>query len=403
MTIMRHKLLAAAALPLGMEFSAEMVRKDAPDIETLIKEHATATEEAIEEVKGVTGELKEQVAALEQKAARGGGRPDRGGLPSIGSLVIDDENVKAMIGNVVAGRRHSVAMKAVITSATTDADGSAGDMLVPYRDTLVSMPKRRMTIRDLLQVVQVTGNSVEYAKQTGYTNNAATVAEGADKPQSELKIDLVNTPVRTIAHWVLASKQILDDAPQLQGFIDQELLYGLAYVEDNMLLNGAGSGTDLNGIYTQATASTANAAVIATPTKIDVIGMAILQQNLTNLPADGIVLNPGDWTSMQLIKDTAGAYILGNPQDGAQPRLFGLPVVLTPAMTVDKFLVGNFKGSATLYDRWAARVEVSTEDSDNFRKNLVTILAEERLALAVKNTLGFTKGDFSDQITDLTS
>ena len=64
---------------------------------------------------------------------------------------------------------------------------------------------------------------------------------------------------------------------------------------------------------------------------------------------------------------------------------------------------GNFAQGATLYDRMAARVEISTEDSDNFRRNKVTVLGETRVALAVKNTLAFTKGDFSDAITDLTS
>ena len=83
--------------------------------------------------------------------------------------------------------------------------------------------------------------------------------------------------------------------------------------------------------------------------------------------------------------------------------MFGLPVILTPAMTADKFLVGSFQSSSRLYDRWAARVEVSTEDGDNFRANMVTVLAEERIALAVTNVLGFTKGDFSDAIVDLTS
>ena len=64
-----------------------------------------------------------------------------------------------------------------------------------------------------------------------------------------------------------------------------------------------------------------------------------------------------------------------------EPRLFGLPVVLTTAMLVDKFLVGNFRAAATIYDRWTARVEVATEHADFFVRNLVAILAEERLAL----------------------
>jgi HK97 family phage major capsid protein len=213
----------------------------------------------------------------------------------------------------------------------------------------------------------------------------------------------VTTSVTTIAHWVLATRQILDDSPMLQSYIDGRLRYGLAYVEDNQLLNGGGTGTDLNGIYTQATASTANLAVVTAPTFLDVLRAAMLQASLANIPPTGIVLNPTDWFKIETTKDTAGAYIIGNPQDGTNPRLWGLPVVETPAMTVDKFLVGAFRYGAQIFDRQDATVEISTEDSDNFRKNLVTILAEERLALAVYNTLAFVKGDFSDQVTDLTS
>lgn len=39
--------------------------------------------------------------------------------------------------------------------------------------------------------------------------------------------------------------------------------------------------------------------------------------------------------------------------------------------------------AAQLYDRQKATVELSTENSDNFRRNLVTIRGEERVALTV--------------------
>lgn len=379
---------------------------DLKALEAHFDAHAGQVKEMLAEAKSLAADNSARLGELEQKLARSvyGGQPAR--PLSAGQQFVDSEEVKQFTGNaVLPGKRLSVETKAIISSLTTDADGSAGDLIVPYRDNIVRMPRRRLVMRDLLPVVPITGNAVQYPKMTGFTNSAATVSEtaGTTKPQSEMKFDIVTSNVTTLAHWVYAMRQILDDAPQLMGLIDNELLYGLAYVEDNQILNGGGTGTDLNGIYTQATASTANAGVISAPTKLDVIGMAILQQNLTNMPADGIVINPADWTAMQLIKDTAGAYILGTPQSTARPTLWGLPVVTTPAMTVDKFLVGAFREGATLYDRMAARVEVSTEDGDNFRQNKITVLAEERVALAVKNTLAFTKGDFSDQITDLTS
>jgi HK97 family phage major capsid protein len=375
------------------------------EMSDILKKHFADVEQKLgsipEDVKTAIARLDE----LEQKMARKGG-PDGPMLAkSAGQLFVENDKFKGFQADgITSGRRISVQTKAIISALTTDADGSAGDLIVPYRDNIVVAPKRRLVVRDLLTVIPITSNAVQYPKMTGYTNSADTVSEtaGTTKPQSEMKFDLITSNVTTIAHWVYAMRQILDDAPQLAGLIDSELRYGLAVVEDDQLLNGGGTGTDLNGIYTQATAMAANPMVVATPTKLDVIAAAILQQNLTDLPADGIVVHPADWTSMQMIKDTAGAYILGNPTEAAQPQLWGLPVVTTTAMTADKFLVGNFQ-SATLYDRMEARVEVSTEDGDNFRQNKVTILAEERIALAVKQTLGFTKGDFSDVITDLTS
>jgi HK97 family phage major capsid protein len=99
---------------------------------------------------------------------------------------------------------------------------------------------------------------------------------------------------------------------------------------------------------------------------------------------------------MRLLKDGDGKYILGDPAANVPSVLFGLPVVPTQAMTIDKFLVGNFQRAATLYDRWTPRVEVSTEHADFFTRNLVAILAEERIALANKNPAALTYGDFGN-------
>ena len=106
---------------------------------------------------------------------------------------------------------------------------------------------------------------------------------GATKPQTDIKFDVVTSSVTTIAHWVLATRQILDDVPMLQSYIDGRLTYGLALVEENQLLNGGGTGTDLNGIYTQATAFTPPITIPAPVTKIDVLRLAMLQTALSEL------------------------------------------------------------------------------------------------------------------------
>jgi HK97 family phage major capsid protein len=340
-------------------------------------------------------ELASQVADMEQKMARKGSAPER--QKSFGEAAIA-EHLEEIKGLMSKRGRVNMPVKAIISALTTDALGSAGDLIVPQRvGNIFGLPERRMTVRDLITPGTTTSNAIQYVKETGFTNAAATVSEtaGAAKPQSDIKFDIMTTAVSTIAHWVLATKQILDDVPQLQSYIDGRLRYGLMYVEEAQLLMGAGTGTDLNGIYTQATAYAAPF-VLAGATMIDTLRLAMLQAELAEYPSTGIVLHPSDWARIELTKTTDNGYLFANPQSVSQPRLWGLPVVSTQAMTIDKFLVGAFKLGAQVFDREDANVEISTEDSDNFRKNLVTVRAEERLALAVYRPEAFIKGDLGN-------
>ncbi|MDW9791898.1 phage major capsid protein [Sinorhizobium meliloti] len=394
------------ALARDLKTAADEVKKSAELTNTELKNLGKVTEDtkkAADEALIKHNELSARMTEIEQKMVRGPGGPER--RKTIGETVTDNEDFKHFVKSGGKGRI-SIPVKAIISALTTDADGSAGDLIVPQRvPGIVAPPQRRMTIRDLITPGNTNSNAIQYVKETGFTNNAATVSEtaGATKPQSEIKFDIVTAPVATIAHWVLATKQILDDVPMLQSYIDGRLRYGLAFVEEAQLLMGSGTGTNLNGIYTQASAYAAPVQIPATVTKIDIIRLAMLQAFLAEYPPNGIVLNPVDWATIELLKDTTGRHIIGNPQSQAEARLWRLPVVETQAMTVDNFLTGAFDLGAQVFDREEANVEISTEDSDNFRKNLVTVRAEERLALATYRPEAFVKGDFSDAITASTA
>lgn len=391
------------SLARDLKAAADEVKKQAETTNTELKNLGavtTETKKAADEALIKHNELSARLTEIEQKLVRGSEGPQR--AKSVGEQVTDNDDFKAFVKSGGKGRV-SIGMKAIISALTTDADGSAGDLIVPQRQPgIITAPQRRMTIRDLITPGRTASNAIQYVKETGFTNNAATVSEtsGATKPQSEIKFDIVTSAVTTIATWVLATKQILDDVPQLQSYIDGRLRYGLMYVEENQLLNGSNTGTDLNGIYTQATAYSAPIVPSAAGnlTKIDVIRLAILQAFLAEFPSNGIVMHPSDWADIELTKTDVGDYLFANPQNGTEPRLWRLPVVETQAMTVDKFLTGAFQLGAQIFDREDANVEISTEDSDNFRKNLVTIRAEERLALAVYRPESFVKGDFSDAL-----
>ncbi|WP_107341486.1 phage major capsid protein [Agrobacterium pusense] len=334
-------------------------------------------------------EAKARLDEVEQKLASRGEQTH--GERTAGERFVEDEGFKSFAGQTRPRGRHIVEVKD-ISSLTTDAAGSVGTMVQPQRVAGTELPQRRMTIRALLAQGNTNSNSIEYDKEKGFTNNAAPVAEGALKPQSEIQYEEATAPVRTIAHWMRASVQILADAPGLRSIIDNRLRYGLSYVEEAQLLNGSGSGQNLEGLVTAATAFAAPGGLVAGQ-MIDTVRLGMLQVALAEYPPNGVVLNPIDWAYIEMLKDGEGRYLIGNPQGTLSPSLWGLPVVATQAMGVDKFLVGAFDLAAQIFDRQDATVEVSTEDQDNFVKNKVTIRAEERLALAIYREEALVYGD----------
>lgn len=349
-------------------------------------------EKADEALSGMN-EIKARLDEVEQKAARGGSGDDR--QKSYGQQFVDLEELAAMKSSPRSGASASLSVKADITTATTDAAGSAGAAIAPNRlPGVLQLPQRKLTVRDLLSPGQTDSPSILYVQETGFTNNAAPTAEGALKPQSDLKLTDKNISTKVIAHWFRASKQILSDFSQIRSLIDERLIYGLQLVEENQLLNGDGTGENLEGLIPQATAYAVPAGLsLPSPvTGIDVLRIAMLQASLAEFPATGHVLNPIDWAGIELLKDTEGRYVIGNPQGSLNPTLWNLPVVTTQSMTVGKFLTGAFRLGAQIFDQWASRIEVGFQN-DDFVRNKVTILAEERLALAVYRPEAFVYGD----------
>lgn len=343
------------------------------------------TKTTVDKLLATSTALKAQLDDMEQKMTRKpGGDADQ--VKSYGEQIAGSDKFKAFqTGSYQGSARFS--LKAI----TAAQAGTSWSM----RDTEVtSLPQRGLMIRDLLNVVPTTSGSVDYARQTTRTNNAAVVAEGATKPTSNYIWEQINAPVRTIAHLAKLTRQALDDAVQLQGEVDSEMRYGLGIAEEVEVLTGDGTGQHLTGLIPNATAYSAPI-VIADFNMIDQLRLALLQAELALYPTDGIVLNPADWANIELTKTGDGAYVFANPTALAGPRLWGKPVVSTVAMTIDKFLVGGFK-LQTLYDRMEPEVLIASENVDDFEKNLYTMRCEERLALAIKKPGALIYGDFGN-------
>jgi HK97 family phage major capsid protein len=351
-----------------------------------------------------TGTVNARILGIEQKLTAprsGGGFYDQ--LDTIGSLVTKSDGFQMMLakgarstGQIPVGNIHQKAT--TLTNATLN---TAQPLVGPYRVPGIVMPgQQRLTIRDLLTAYPAPSNLVAFAKETGSTNAAAPQAsEGAVKPQSDLTFTLASAPVSTLAHWLAASKQILEDSTALQTYINTRLLYFLKLLEENQLLNGDGTGTNLSGLILNATTYDLSFSNVSSDTFIDTLSHAITQvENNSNLPADGVVVNNLDWETIKLTKTSGtalnGQYIYSDPHAATAPTIWGLPVIPTKSMARGQFLVGNFAMGAAIWDRNDATVEISREHADFWVRNLVAILCEERLALTVFRGDAFVTGGF---------
>jgi HK97 family phage major capsid protein len=347
------------------------------------------------------GELQARLQSAEQLVAKlDSGELSHGHVKSMGEQFISVDGFEAFASSAAAGKKGSFShgVKATVTSVIT-----GGNMVQPQRAGLIVPGQRRLTIRDLLSWGRTTSNSVEFVRETGFTNNAAPVSENPTnvKPESDLTFELDSAPVATIAHWIRASKQVLADVSMLASYIDGRLRYGLALKEEAQLLNGSGVGLNISGLYTEATAYSNPGVAVQAETAIDRLRLALLQVTLAEYDADGIVLSPIDWAAIELTKTQDDAYLFASPTGLAVPGLWGRPVVATQSMSAGDFLVGSFQQAAQGWDREDISVTVSTEDRDNFVKNMVTILCENRVALSVYRPEALVKGDFDGVLSSI--
>jgi HK97 family phage major capsid protein len=380
-----------------------MMAKHTEEVKTL-GAASTETKTALDKLGKDFQEANARFLAIEQKltAPKGG---EGNEVKSIGQMMIESDGFKSV---KEGGRRSgTVNVGSFHKTAVVNATGQNQPLVPDQRLPGILMPGlRRLTVRDLLPQLRTSSNLIQYTKELLFTNAAASQTGGSPnsgeniaKAESAITFELANAPVQTIAHWIPASRQILDDAPGLAGYIDTRLQYGLKLEEERQLLSGSGSGNDLGGLVTESTAYDTTRTTVASDTFMDVLRHAITQCEASFFECDGIVLNPQDWEAIELTKQSgsgisSGQYIFANPQSVVAPRLWGKPVVATYAMPKSQFLVGAFGMAAAIWDRQDATVEVSREHSDFFIKNMVAILAEERLGLTVYRSTALIYGGF---------
>lgn len=373
--------------------------------------------DVINQAKALADEIGQPDAGL------GDGEQDvKSRVKNLGLTVVESPEFKAMLkpftksdGSVRIPDRTKISsdpiqLKSLFTGASST---SGGAFVVNDRTDIVEMLGRKpLRIRDLCSNRRTTSDVVEFVRQTSHTNAAAPVPEatssaaptqdgstgplvknpgGGYKPEGSWAFEVAQANVKTIAEWVPATKRSLADVAQLEGLINDELRLDVEETEENEIVNGDGTGEHFtgilqtSGIQTQAYATDVLTTVRKGITKARTVG---------RVNPNAIVLNPADAEAIDLLKDANDRFYFGGPFAVGSTPLWGLPVVESETVAAGTGLLGDFN-KAVIWDREQTTVTMTDSHEDYFVRNLVAILAEERLAFAVTRPTAFVSLDLT--------
>lgn len=340
--------------------------QDNPETRDAIKELQKSVEDF--------SDLSSRFTDLEQSMVRGvqDGELDPN---SIGGLLSRNEGLMNEIKSIKSARG----------TVQIDNVSTRNTIMIKNIDNAVAINDAKMiptalnpfTIVNMINWIPTTADLIPYMRETAVSFMADIVPEGELKPESTLEFGPDSLEVDVIAHWIRVSKQILDDAPALAAYIEGRMAYGLRLKLEYLVING--DTKSFKGLMKVGNSLT----VVAEDNAIDTISTAKAKAYANFLPPETVILNPQDWADIEQSKGTDGHYLFGSPGAAVQPVLWGLKVMQSPAMEIGKHWTGNITMATEGYIRQDTTVELSTEDGDNFRKNLVTMRAEMRAAFGV--------------------
>ena len=341
----------------------------------------------LSETKTAMDKLQKQVDAIDQKLAERPGPGVTNGKSALHEAIKENESVARLLrdksGRAVihlkADAVREMQTKTVITETYSGAVGNGetaanvgfattGVLPIDRTGGIVQEARRTLRVRNVLSARPTTMALVDFVRVNQPMSPASPVPETQLKPEQNVTFQAISEKVKTLASWIPASKQILDDWDELMGFLTTSLRYYTDLAEEIQLLSGDGTGENLHGLIPQATAyATTFFAAAGGYNRIDLIGAAVEQITAANeLPPTFIIVNPADWWRIRLTKDGFGRYILGDPQSAAVPNIFGLDVVPTSSIAPGSFLVGSGSPvAAEIRDRMEANVTATADPAND--------------------------------------
>lgn len=342
-----------------------------------------------------------------------GGHPRAGSkVTSYGRLLIADDQYTAWWKTIAPHGKIEGKVGFQFTSPAVDIPGfgvkdlitgasntSAGALVFPDIQAGIDLLGRRpLNIRDIITIGQTTSDTIEYVQEVSETNNAAIVGEATATsgssgmaPESALALQSVQTPVKSVQHWIPATTRALSDAGQISTLIDNFLTFGLQEALENQIVGGNGAGDNFtgientSGIQLQAFDSDILTTLRKARTKVRTVGRTA---------PTAYLMHPNDWEAVDLLKDNENRYFFGGPSVLGTPRIWGLPVVENESVTESRPIVGNFR-TVVVWDREQASIQSSNAHADFFLRGLVAILAQLRAGMGVIRPVALVRTDIT--------
>lgn len=343
-------------------------------------------EEVIDSVKselakaGITGDklesiekaLKEQGVAL-SLIQNGAPRKQETLEMQIKAFVEDKDNIEAAKKHQTVSRE--LHMKDAALMTTTNAKPAIDVLNVEVDRTIHAAPEEANAIYPRLVKGSTASPNITWVNRVDPEGGAAFIAEGTMKPLKDWNYETETSVAKKVAVSCKVSTEMLSDAPFMRAEIDRLLRFDLMETVDEKLLTGTGSSGEIKGITVGAAGYTSSDLddKIDNPNYADAIRAAVLQLRMLNFTPNILFINPVDKAMIDLSKDTTGRYISAE----LMAVIRGVTVIETTRIEKGKFLLmDSSKWMVRPYE--ALRLEYGWEN-DDFRKNLVTVIAEMRL------------------------
>lgn len=358
-----------------------------------VGQESADTKAAIEGLSIKQRELADEIMQLKQRGAT----PPEGEISekSWGSQFVESAEYKDRVGILSKGMKVGSFGFEVKNTLT----GSDANVAPDRKPGVVPGDFQPLRMESLFPSLPTSSNAIEFTKEASFTNSAAETAEGAAKPESALTWSLVNMPISTVAHWIKISRQLASDNATLAAYVDTRMRYGVNRRVETQLVAGDGTAPNISGILDTGNYTAhgyANANLGATLKKLVLIRKIMGDLETAGYFPNAIILHPAEWATIETeIVTTAAGQVPYSVTSQGVSMLWGVPVVRAIGMTADTVAVGDFRSAGTIYNREGVVVEMSDSDSDNFTKNLITLRAERRLALATEIPAAIRAGDLT--------